>query len=161
MNAEKNKFSYDIHQIYVDILHECLNLLYSHFYSVFLLWICWGWVVGALSWFSVDEFKLHKSLWSEILTLFMSRRSKKTMYDIQLRVFLLSLFPHLLCNSKNIKINVDHSHLTFISSNCLQKIFEIILVVVDFMKAETYLIRCLNPAVHCWFVTTKLLLVAK
>ena len=148
-------------KIYVDILHECLNLLYSHFYSVFLLWICWGWVVGALSWFSVDEFKLHKSLWSEILTLFMSRRSKKTMYDIQLRVFLLSLFPHLLCNSKNIKINVDHSHLTFISSNCLQKIFEIILVVVDFMKAETYLIRCLNPAVRCWFVTTKLLLVAK
>lgn len=59
-------------KIYVDILHECLNLLYNHFYSVFLLWICWGWVVGALSfffffwlgalsWFSVDEFKLHKT----------------------------------------------------------------------------------------------------
>lgn len=118
-------------------------------------------LVGSIILIFSGWIQVTQNLWSEILTSFMSRRSKKTMYDIQLRVVLLSPFRQLLCNSKNIKINVDHSHLTFISSNCLQKIFEIILVVVDFMKAETYLIRCLNPAVHCWFVTTQLLLVAK
>ena len=110
--------------------------------------------------FSVDEFKLYKSLWSVIHCSWVGNLKRRCM-TYSSRVFLLSLFPHLLCNSRNIRINVDRSHLSFISSNCLQKIFEIILVVVDFMTATTYLISCLNPAVHCWFVTTPLLLVAK
>lgn len=58
-------------KIYVDILHECLNLLYNHFYSrvsfMNLLRLGSGsiifffFLVGSIILIFSDEFKLHKT----------------------------------------------------------------------------------------------------